>query len=337
MVVRAELFRFNGFVCQTRMHYYFASMAQNKNIPPQATQHFKPKRKWWQTVVDALTLRGRATDVDLHTDASPAEAERISEKDKETLTAPSKVKTNVKDGLKYVWIPPGKFTMGCSAGDSRCFPNEKPSQEVTITDGFWLGQTQVTRAAYARVMGNNQSDCSDPNLPVEEVNWGEAQAFCKAIGGRLPTEAEWEYAARAGTTGALYGTLNDIAWHSGNSGGSAHEVATKKANQWGLYDMLGNVWEWTADWYDVPCSGPSGSADETPTFGLPTTADRDKYTAFIKTVEKFHESMGLPWPPARTMRGGAYYGDPRNCRVSMRQGLDPEGHTSTVGFRCVLE
>ena len=107
----------------------------------------------------------------------------------------------------------------------------------------------MTQQAYQRVTGQNPSDFKGANLPVETVSWDEAQSYCQAIGGRLPTEAEWEYAARAGSTGARYGDLDQIAWYSGNSGGKTHEVGQKQANAWGLFDMLGNVWQWTADWY----------------------------------------------------------------------------------------
>lgn len=160
-----------------------------------------------------------------------------------------RVRTNPKDGLRYVWTPPGTFTMGCSPGDSERHDDEKPAHRVTITKGFWLGQTEVTQAAYQRVVGTDPSDFKGANLPVEQVSWDQAQAYCQAIGGRLPTEAEWEYAARAGSVQSRYGDIDRIAWYYGNSGGHTHEVAQKEANAWGLYDMLGNVWEWTADGY----------------------------------------------------------------------------------------
>jgi formylglycine-generating enzyme required for sulfatase activity len=140
--------------------------------------------------------------------------------------------------------------MGCSPGDSECFDDEKPARNATISKGFWLGQTDVTQAAYQRVIGSNPSPFKDDSLPVETISWDEARGYCQAIGGRLPTEEEWEYAARAGSPAARYGNLDDIAWYSNNSGRKTHDVGQKQANAFGLYDMLGNVWQWTADWYD---------------------------------------------------------------------------------------
>jgi len=160
-------------------------------------------------------------------------------------------KVNPKDGLTYVWIGPGTFMMGCSPGDNECQDNEKPAHQATIPVGFWMAQTPVTQEAYQRVAGANPSETKGDKLPVVSVTWDEARNYCAAVGTRLPTEAEWEYAARAGTTQSRYGELDRIAWYSGNVGDRRHvEVAQKQPNAWGLYDMLGNVGQWTADWYE---------------------------------------------------------------------------------------
>ena len=157
---------------------------------------------------------------------------------------------NPKDGLTYVWIPPGSFLMGCSPGDTECDADEKPARQFSIAKGFWMGQTEVTQAAYQQVQGNNPSNFRGDRRPVERITWDQAKAYCGAIGGRLPTEAEWEYAARGGVPSVRYGEVGDIAWYSANSGSNTHEAGQKQANRFGLFDTLGNVWEWTADWYE---------------------------------------------------------------------------------------
>jgi len=162
----------------------------------------------------------------------------------------SQTRINPADGLPYVYIAPGRFTMGCSPGDGYCESDEKPHAE-SIDSGFWLGQTEVTQAAWKRVNhGSNPSHFKGDDLPVESVNWDDAAGYCKAVGGRLPTEKEWEYAARGESTGAIYGPPGEIAWYAGNSAGTTHPVGRMKPNAFGLYDMLGNVWEWTADNYN---------------------------------------------------------------------------------------
>ena len=164
---------------------------------------------------------------------------------------PQSTRVNSVDGLTYVFIPPGGFMMGCSPGDNECLDNEKPPHPELIANGFWLGRTEVTQNAWKKVMGDNPSYSKGDQLPVENVDWSQASDYCRAIGGRLPTEKEWEYAARAGTTGARYGPLDAVAWYDGNSGGTTHPAGLRQENAFGLYDMLGNVWEWTADNYDA--------------------------------------------------------------------------------------
>ena len=224
------------------------------------------------------------------------------------VTLPGTVRENPKDGLKYVWIPPGTFMMGCSPGDGECHEDEKPAHQVTITKGFWMGQTPVIVDAYKRFAGATgrqmpgapkfNSAWANENMPIVSVGWDDAQAYCGWMGGRLPTEAEWEYAARGNSTEVRYGNLDEIAWYRGRQ---THEVAQKRPNGFGLYDTLGNVWEWVNDWYDQnyyqnsPAQDPTGSVSG----------------------------------QARVLRAGPWV-----IRVSLRVGGDPGAGGSSTGFRC---
>ena len=146
---------------------------------------------------------------------------------------------------------------GC--GDDRVGSRAPELRDVVIPKGFWMQESEVTEQAYRRVTGENRSNFTGSNLPADRVAWFEAKKYCELVGLRLPTEEEWEYAARGGTMGALYGELDGIAWYEGNSGGKRHAVKGKKPNAHGLYDMFGNVREWTwikrlrgGSWRDDP-------------------------------------------------------------------------------------
>ncbi len=185
--------------------------------------------------------------------AGSAEAARANRKPivRPYNASPADVEVNPKDGLAYVKIPAGRFEFGCSVGDKECYSDEEPPIIIPVAQAFWIGRTEVTQAAFERVTGKNPSFWKRADLPVESVTWNEARSYCAAVGGRLPTEVEWEYAARGGTDGARYGELDQIAWYQANSVHGSHPVKTKAPNAYGLYDMLGNVREWTADWYKV--------------------------------------------------------------------------------------
>ena len=170
-----------------------------------------------------------------------------------------------------VRIPAGCFVMGSpSEGkdkDSDPFSNEHPQHRVCLS-GFRMDATEVTQSAYQGVVGTNPSESTScgGNCPVENVSWEEAKSYCERVGKRLPTEAEWEYAARAGTTtryhwGNDIARAGDYAWNESNSGEKAHPVGQKLPNAWGLYDMAGNVSEWTADLYDEEYYSQSPSQD----------------------------------------------------------------------------
>jgi formylglycine-generating enzyme required for sulfatase activity len=165
--------------------------------------------------------------------------------------------------MEFVLIQAWTFQMGSNNGE----PNEKPVHMVRISRPFYLGKYEVTQAQWEAVMGNNPSQFKgDPNSPVENVSWDDVQEFIKrlkrlntresGVKYRLPREAEWEYAAQAGTTTAYsFGNdpsqLGEYAWYGENANGETHPVGQKKPNPWGLYDMHGNVWEWVQDWYGV--------------------------------------------------------------------------------------
>ena len=163
-------------------------------------------------------------------------------------------------GMEFVLIPAGTFEMGCSSDSEECDDGEKPRHKVRLSKPFYLGKYEVTQRQWEAVMGNNPSAYKGPDRPVENVSWNDVQEFVKRLNAkeghtryRLPTEAEWEYAARAGRTttysfGNDEGQLGHYAWYYDNSGYETHPVGQKRPNAWGLYDMHGNVWEWVEDW-----------------------------------------------------------------------------------------
>jgi formylglycine-generating enzyme required for sulfatase activity len=213
-----------------------------------------------------------------------------------------------------VGLPAGKFLMGSSESD-----DEKPPHQVKV-NSFAIGKYPITQAQYQAVMGNNPSYFkNNPQNPVECVSWNYAKAFCQKLSRitgktyRLPTEAEWEYACRAGTTTRYYfgddaNQLGDYAWYYGNSGGKTHPVGQKKPNGWGLYDMSGNVWEWCEDnWHNSYAGAPDdGSA----------WLDNDNDYPIV--------------------RGGSWGLNPYNCRSAIRNYIirrDPRFYV--FGFRVV--
>jgi formylglycine-generating enzyme required for sulfatase activity len=154
---------------------------------------------------------------------------------------------NPRDGLTYQWIPPGSYYTGCLPSDTECYGLERHRKKITIAHGFWIGRTEVTQAAYKRVMEANPSHYKGGDMPVDSVGWTDATTYCTRISMRLPTESEWEWAAYGGSAELPKQPLGAIAWYDANSDGSTHPVATKSANSYGLWDMLGNVWEWVQD------------------------------------------------------------------------------------------
>lgn len=167
--------------------------------------------------------------------------------------------------LELIWVKPGSFTNGSPADEPFRDKAEDPRTHIILTKGFWLGRTEVTQAQYESLMQTNPSTFTavGSNAPVEEVSWLDAMEFCRVLTDRekaagrlpdryeftLPTEAQWEYAYRAGTTGSYPGNPEEMEWYDKNSGATTHPVALKQPNPWGFYDMSGNVLEWCFDWY----------------------------------------------------------------------------------------
>ena len=241
-----------------------------------------------------------------------------------------------REGIEFVWVPAGSFMMGSENG----WADEKPAHRVTISEGFYMGKYEVTQAQWQKVMRNNPSNFKGANLPVEQVSWDDAVAFIARlnaqVGGytyRLPTEAEWEYAARAGTTGNYAGNLDTMAWYANNSGQmqfdadsiwrsnnkqydrrlvenncKTHPVGGKLPNAFGLFDMHGNVMEWCEDWHHDSY------------LGAPTDG-----SAWLSGGEQKY----------RVLRGGAWDDIAHDCRSADRVPGAPDGRIPATGFRVV--
>ena len=210
-------------------------------------------------------------------------------------------------GIELLLCPPGEFLMGSPEAEEGRSDDERQHPR-TIRKPFYIGRTEVTQEQWRKVKGTDPSWFKSSRNPVENVSWNDCQSFLGGSGGqlRLPSEAEWEYACRAGTTGAFAGDLDALAWFQGNSGRAAHEVGQKRGNSWGLHDMHGNVWEWCEDQY---------SAD------YPPQGDQSTST------------LGGPF---RVIRGGSWYSFSDYCRSAIRDGNDPGVTGISIGFRVVL-
>jgi len=237
------------------------------------------------------------------------------------IRGPRPVRLNAKDQLRYVWIPPGEFGMGCPKKE--CQDENLRRRQVKITQGFWLGQTEVTVGAYKRYTQSTGRKMpedigawfgwKDDQQPMGNVTWDEAAAFCAWGDGRLPAEAEWEYGARAGTTGETYGPIDKIAWYYTTSAvyarshdGRSPPVGLKQPNAFALYDMLGGVNEWVADYYDETYyrNGP---------------------------VE---DPKGPPSGTHRVIRGGQWLDNDYMLKAWFRTRSERDYHNQDLGFRC---
>ena len=225
----------------------------------------------------------------------------------------------VKDGISIdmVRVEAGTFTMGATPEMENPLDDEKPAHQVTLTNDYYIGKYEVTQALWKAVMGNNPSYSKGNNLPVERVSWDNCQKFISKLNRitgktfRLPTEAEWEYAARGGNKSRGYqysgsSNLSDVAWYEDNSGNKTHNVGSKQANELGIYDMSGNVHEWCQDWYDKYSNSSKVN---------PTGANSGSY---------------------RVSRGGGWANSAGLCNSSSRVNETPGNRSGSLGLRLVL-
>jgi formylglycine-generating enzyme required for sulfatase activity len=262
----------------------------------------------WATLVEATPDPAVVTDVTLRAAIS---ASGLAWRVRDTATQ-----------MEMLLVPPGMFMMGCtSSNQSGCSSFENPTHSVTLTQAFYLGRYEVTQRQWVAKMVSNPSNFQDTsypdalNRPVDSVTWNTIQDYLSATGMRLPSEAEWEYACRAGTTTAFHsmpgypnGTNDDnqvgtIAWFNGNSGSQTHAVGGKAANALGLHDMAGNVWEWVNDW----TAGYSSGAQTDP--------------------------VGPGSGTYRVLRGGSWMHNTYIVRSSYRYDTSPASTNNTFGFR----
>ena len=214
---------------------------------------------------------------------------------------------------KMRWIAGGEFSMGSPKDEDDRWEDEGPQHRVTISQGFWLFDTLCTQELYQAVMDDNPSEFKGEKRPVESVDWEMAQKFIERLNSklsglniRLPTEAEWEYSCRARTLEARYGELENVAWYQDNSGGETHAVKQKTPNAWGLYDTLGNVYEWCLD-------------------------GKREYNS----KEQTDPGLSGKNSANRVIRGGSWNNSAQNARAAYRNANHPSNRNNNLGFRCL--
>ena len=298
-------------------HYRYAQAWEAAGEPQRALEaavrYLQLRGREAEHYAEALDLVSRAQAGRPPPAAGNAAAGRVGPGESAGTSAveePRAGEPRVFDGMEFVWVPAGEFRMGSTSSEAVDW--EQPVTRVRISRGFWLGQHEVRQAEWQAVMGTNPSRFSGcGSCPVERVSWDDAQGFIRRLNERdgkvryrLPTEAEWEYAARAGTSGDHYGgDLNAIAWYDDNSGFRTQPVGQKAPNAWGLHDMLGNVSEWVQDWYGYY---PGGSVTD---------------------------PQG-PGPGSRRVsRGGSWFSFAGLCRAPFREGFPPGVRIFDLGFR----
>ena len=264
-----------------------------------------------------ITLTKEATAIQQNTVSQPTVAQQSVVQS--PITNSDNISIPVKDGISIdmVRVEAGTFTMGATPEMENPFGDEKPTHQVTLTNDYYIGKYEVTQALWQAVMDNNPSWFKGDDLPIELVSWYDCQEFISKLNSitgktfRLPTEAEWEYAARGGKKSRGYqysgsSNISDVAWYTDNSGSKTHAVGSKQANELGIYDMTGNVWEWCQDWYDNYSSSLQVN---------PTSANSGSY---------------------RVVRGGSWSRIASFCRSSCRSGGAPDRRYGYLGLRLVL-
>ena len=320
---RENLRKLNGIDIKSVSELEAAVSILRKSIEESIDVHYKARKKsFMQTLIGIFlvvvavgSLLAYLIQKEKKAQLVAAEAKAKGEEAYEKLRgskAGEEKSFEIAPGVKmtFCWCPAGDFTMGSPESEE----GDEQQVNVTLTKGFWMAKTEVTQAQWQALMGSNPSEFKGDNLPVEKVSWNDAQEFLEKFnaligrgdGGKmvLPNESQWEYACRAGEAGPFSGgTIDEVAWHEGNSESKTHPVGTKKPNALGLYDMHGNVWEWCQDWYDDQLLGgvDPGRVITSGTY--------------------------------RVLRGGSWYNDAVYCRAAYRGICTPSGSSNLVGFR----
>jgi formylglycine-generating enzyme required for sulfatase activity len=289
--------------------------------------------RWGDKIEDSSSLNPLTLDLPLPYDDS--EDSSGDSEDSQSYNSSSPIVEGLSFtnflGMKMKWVDGGQFIMGRTESEKRMkvpVNGTWPLRKVTVKNGFWIGETEVTQKAYKRLRGSNPSHFKGDNLPVDSVSWKEASQFCNLLTERqaqlrvgenqtgmelvyiLPSEAQWEYACRAGSTGVFYASeLGPLAWYFPNSNKTTHPVKRKTPNSWGLFDMLGNVEEWCSDHFVHTYAGAA----------LDERSRQD-----IATVR-------------RVIRGGSFESlNAKDISSSSRRGAGPSYRYSNTGFRPVM-
>ena len=296
-----------------------ATFAQNQVVRRQGAK--KPTST--STAKKQSTSTKKTSTTTKKTSANRGNKAKSSSSQRETLPRAAQqqisYQTFFANGVSFQMakVVAGSFFMGATSEQQNPYSYEKPKHKVTLTRNYYLGKTEVTQALWTAVMGSNPSSFKGDNKPVERVSWDDCQEFISRLNAatgknfRLPTEAEWEFAARGGNNSRHYqysgsNNLFDVAWYTDNSSYTTQDVASKQANELGIYDMSGNVWEWCSDWHGSYSSNHQ------------------------------YDPAGPTSGSSRVYRGGSWDFNARDCRSSIRCGSTPGFRDGSLGLRLAL-